>query len=233
MDEYLLDPLPLVETALVYRALPAREQTLGRPPCLVMLHGRGSDEVDLLELASYLDPRLVVISARAPYSLGVGYHWYEFLEAGYPEPETFQTSLGLLSRFVDDVVGGHGLDPDRVYVLGFSQGALMAGALALTRPERVAGAMMLSGYLPISSRLHVPRELVRGLPFFVAHGTEDPVIPIGMARSTRVYLSNLKVNLTYREYPIAHFVDEEELRDVTGWLRGRLDARGGIELASG
>lgn len=218
------DLVQLVDASLLHRVLPPRADSSGAPPGLLLLHGRGSDEMDLLDLADDLDPRFLVVSARAPFHLGFGYHWYELREVGQPEPRTFSEGLHLLEQFTGEIVDGYGIDRDRVYVLGFSQGAMMAGSLTLTHPERIAATVMLSGYLPLHSGLEYDERKLEGRPFFVAHGIQDPVIPIGFGRETKVYLTSVRAGLAYREYPMGHQVAYEELRQVADWLTARLDS---------
>jgi len=101
----------------------------------------------------------------------------------------------------------------------------MSLSLALTRPDRLAGVVAMSGrILPEVLPLMASPEAMKGLPIFVVHGTADPVLPIHYGRAIRDRLSGLPVALTYREYPMGHQVTEESLRDVTVWLKERLDA---------
>jgi phospholipase/carboxylesterase len=194
----------------------------GQPPGLLMLHGRGADEHDLLGLAGALDPRLLVVSARAPLPLGWGHHWYELLDIGRPDLETFARSLSLLHEFIPQVVAGYNIDPQRLYLLGFSQGAMMSGAVVLTRPELAAGAVLLSGYLPLHAGPPIQEERLAGYPFFVAHGSHDPVIPVAFGREARDFLTRAGTDLTYREYPSDHRIVEPELAEVAAWLTARI-----------
>jgi phospholipase/carboxylesterase len=198
-------------------------------PLLLLLHGVGSHEHDLMGLAPYVDPRFFVISARAPITLAPGaYAWFhvEFTSTG-PSiiPEEAETSRVLLLRFIEDAVERYALDSRRVYLMGFSQGAIISLSLALTEPHHVAGVVAMSGrILPqVVSNLASPKEM-EGLPILVVHGTEDIVLPVDYGRAARDILSKLPVDLTYREYPMGHHVTDESLRDVTRWLTQRLDA---------
>jgi len=213
-----------VEGALTHRVVQPRQACADAPPTLLLLHGRGSDEVDLLGLASELDPRLFVVSARAPFELGFGYHWYELVEVGRPEPRTFAEGFRRLDQFTRDLAELYGTDPQQLYLLGFSQGAMMAGTLTLRAPERVAGTIMLSGYLPLSAGMEYDESGLAGRPFFVAHGAQDPVIPVEFGREAAEYLRKVDADLEYREYSMAHQVEYDELRDVSQWLTGRLDS---------
>lgn len=217
------DPIRPIAASLTHLVLPPRSPADGPPPALLLLHGRGSDERDLVGLAAALDPRLTVVSARAMAPLGPGYHWYDLHAIGEPEPTGFRRSLALLDHFVDEIVVGYGIDPARLYLLGFSQGAVMSGSLTLTRPERVAGAVLLSGYLPLRSGLAIDQARLRGRPIFVGHGTWDQVIGVEFGREAHAFLAQVGADVTYREYPIAHHVGDAELRDVAAWLTDRID----------
>lgn len=198
------------------------------PPLLLLLHGVGSNEDDLFALAPYLDKRFLVVSARAPVELDYGgYGWFriEFTPGGMSaDVEQARRSLGMLPGFVDELVETYGADAGRVYLMGFSQGAMMSLALTLTRPEKVAGAVAMSGRLPRQVLEREPdRDALAGKPLLVTHGLYDPVLPVENGRAARDYLAGLPVELTYREYPMQHEVSAESLRDVAWWLTKRLD----------
>ena len=199
------------------------------PPLLLLLHGIGSNEEDLLGLAPYLDERFLVVSARAPVALDYGgYGWFQidFTPRGMvADVEQAKKSLAMLPGFVDGLVETYGADGGRVYLMGFSQGAMMSLALALTSPEKVAGVVAMSGRFPRQVlELEPDREALTGMPVFVTHGLYDPVLPIENGRAARDYLAGLPVELTYREYPMAHEVSMESLRDVAAWLTKLIDS---------
>ena len=187
---------------------------------LLLLHGRGADEADLLPLADSLDPRLFVVSVRAPLPLGPGFAWYDLADIGSPEPSSFAASLAALARFVEELPRAYPIDPTRTFTLGFSQGAVMAGSLLLTHPEATAGTVMLSGYLPLDQTLSVDETALANRRVFVGHGTADPLIPVAWARQVRDYFTKVGADLTYREYPMAHYIGPEELDNVRDWGLG-------------
>jgi phospholipase/carboxylesterase len=191
-------------------------------PALVLLHGRGADELDLLALADELDPRLFVVSVRAPLPLPPGYAWYHLLDLGNPEPTSFVRSLDLLALYLQELSLVYPIDPSRVFTLGFSQGAMMAGSLGMTHPEATAGTVILSGYLPLGINLSVDEAKLANRPVFQAHGTQDPIISVQLARQARDFLRRVGADLTYREYPIAHFIDPQELAEAADWLGKRV-----------
>jgi phospholipase/carboxylesterase len=180
-----------------------------------------------MRLAPYLDPRFYIVSARAPNTLAPGsYAWFhvQFTPQGpviNPE-EAERSRLGLLG-FIDELVETYGVDPARVYVMGFSQGAIMGLSLGLTRLDTLAGLVAHSGrILPEIRPIMAPPDALRGLPVLVAHGTADAVLPIHHGRASRELLSTLPVDLTYREYPIGHEISAESLGDTAAWLSERL-----------
>jgi phospholipase/carboxylesterase len=205
----------------------------GAPPLLVLLHGVGSNEQDLISMAPYLDGRFLILSARAPYNYGWGgYAWFEirFTPGGelvQVDPRQILASRERIVQFIGEAAGAYGADPARVYLMGFSQGAMMSGLVALSRPDLIAGTVLMSGRLPAEVRpLLAPAEQLAGKPFLVVHGTHDPVLPIHNGRESRDLLASLPVDLTYKEYPMEHQVSAESLTDVTTWLSARLDEAG-------
>ncbi len=202
----------------------------GVPPLLVMLHGYGSDEADLLGLADFLDPRLRVLSFRAPIPLDMGgYAWFPLeitavgLAADY---EAAERSLTRLGRHLDAVQAEHGEVAGDTFVAGFSQGGAMALELLLARPSTVSGAAFLSGLWSKKRMPHDParRAAVKGKPVLQTHGAGDPLIPLAEARASRALLEELEVDLTYREYDMGHQIDEACLRDLIAWIGDRVEA---------
>ena len=161
--------------------------------------------------------------------LGPGsYGWFqiEFTPRGMvADVEQAKRSLGLLPGFIDGLIETYHADGGRVYLAGFSQGAMMGLALTLTRPEKIAGVVAMSGRLPTQLLARVADgEALAGKPVFVTHGLYDPVLPVENGRAARDFLRALSVELTYREYPMAHEVSAQSLGDVSAWLRESLDA---------
>jgi phospholipase/carboxylesterase len=201
-----------------------------RPPLLVLLHGIGADEEDLLPLSPHLDPRFLVVSARAPYlAEPMGYRWYAIDWTVSPprgDPAEIAASRDLLGRFVDELVDQHGVDPARVHLFGFSQGAIMALSLLLARPALVRGVVAHSGRLArLPGPGPSPGALARARAL-VLHGADDDVVPVDQGRKARDVLGPLLgTNITYREYAgLGHGISPESLRDAAGWLSAALDA---------
>jgi phospholipase/carboxylesterase len=188
---------------------------------LVLLHGRGADEHDLLPLLGVLDPRkrLRGITVGGPLSLPPGgKHWYAIHKVGFPDPATFPATLAQLTRFLDEDLG---LDWSRTVLGGFSQGGVMSYAVGLGagRP-RPAGILAMSCFVPTVEGWEPDLEGRRGLPVIHVHGENDPVITVDFARQARDLLEPY-VDLTYREFPGAHHVDPRLLPELADWLAAR------------
>lgn len=210
-----------------------------RPPLLVLLHGVGADELDLLPVADALDPRLRVVSLRAPYEAEpMGYAWYALdwrTTPPTPRLDQAEASRAALAAFLPELTARAGGDPERLFLFGFSQGAAMALALALTRPDLVRGAVIHSArvlpFLEHPERRAAPAALAR-LDALVLHGTEDDVIPVESGREVRDLLAPLLGDrLTYREREAGHFVTAETARDAARWIEERLGTPGALREA--
>ncbi len=213
------------QRSLVYKFLQPRRSGPGKPPALILLHGRGADEDDLLGLSEYFDDRLLIIAPRAPHPFanGGGYTWYDLEEIGRPDAAMFRSSYDTLLAFIAEAVERHGIDPGRLYCGGFSMGSIMSLAVALTRPELLAGVIANSGYVPEDAGLTFRWEGVKGKPFFVAHGIYDPVIPFAYSRRAKELLESHGAVVTYREYDMGHQINEESLGDMMAWFAPLLD----------
>jgi phospholipase/carboxylesterase len=182
---------------------------------LVLFHGRGADEHDLVPLLGELDPqhRFDGYTPRAPLSLPPGgAHWYAVPRVGYPDPETFAVGFAAAADFVD------ALPHERKILGGFSQGAVMALSVGLGagRP-RPAAVVAFSGFLP-----EVKGWSLGGGPWppiAIGHGTYDEIIPVELGRAARDRLEAAGAALLYRESPMGHAIDPEFVRDVREFLR--------------
>jgi phospholipase/carboxylesterase len=196
----------------------------GEPEGLLVLHhGRGTDERDLIGLADFLDPeqRLRVVSPRAPLQLpgSPGYHWYLVPRVGFPDPETFQAARAALAELHDRLWEETGIGPGRTVLGGFSMGAVMSYAMGLSaeRPT-VAGILAFSGFVPAVEGWEPALADRTDTRAFVSHGRRDPVIGIDFAERARELLSDGGLDVTYRESDLGHQIDPAHLREAGAWL---------------
>ncbi|MGB0388969.1 MAG: alpha/beta hydrolase [Ardenticatenaceae bacterium] len=220
---------PSSSFSLSHISHPSQDKSEGKSPGLLLLHGFGANEQDLMGLAPYLDPRLHIISARAPIRMGFGsFAWYmiHMLPDGsfHFEPEEALESLRLIDVFVDEIIEAYDLDPERFFLAGFSQGAIQSCALLLLNPEKVAGVVAMSGRWPDPvEAIRVPDERLSAKPVLAVHGRHDPVIPIGFARELKKKFEALPVHFTYQEFNMAHNISAESLQLVREWLTEQLE----------
>lgn len=215
---------------LTYRHKPPNTSDNGneKPPVLIFLHGIGADENDLFGLSAYLDARFFVVSVRAPFVLPYGgFAWFEinFEPSGITaNVRQFEDSRQKFLEFVDETVAEHDLDAEKIYLCGFSQGAMISLSAVLSAPEKFAGVAALSGRA-MPDMLPAPQKIEKfnDLPVLVQHGIYDPVLPVENGRATREVLSRLPVDLEYKEYPMAHEISAESLNDLAQWLKNQLD----------
>lgn len=189
---------------------------------LVIHHGRGTDERDLIGLAGYLDPqrRLRVVAPRAPLQLpgSPGYHWYLVPRVGHPDRQSFEAAREALAE-LHDQLWSEGVGPERTVLGGFSMGAVMSYAMGLgaDRPA-VAGILAFSGFVPTVEGWEPSFADRQGTRAFVSHGRRDPVIGIEFAERARELLESGGLDVTYRESELGHQIDPAHLRDAGAWL---------------
>jgi len=193
-------------------------------PLLLLLHGYGSNEEDLFSFASELPQDHYVISVRAPYDLQpYGHAWYAIHfdadENKFSDNVQAKQSVELIAGFIDEIVKQYPIDAKNVTLIGFSQGAILSYALALSYPQTFPRIVALSGYCnPEMCVENYTHNDFTNLQVFTSHGTEDQVIPVAWARNTRDFLQNLSITCTYHEYPVGHGVAPQNFWDFRKWL---------------
>ena len=194
-------------------------------PLLLLLHGYGSNEEDLFSFASELPNDSYVISVRAPYDLQpYGHAWYAIHfdadENKFSDNVQAKQSVELIAGFIEEVVKQYPIDAKNVTLIGFSQGAILSYATALTYPEKVSKVVALSGYFNQEIMPEViDTNAISHLKFFVSHGSVDQVIPVDWARKAKPALENLGLEVEYQEYPIGHGVSPKNFYDFKNWLQ--------------
>ncbi len=213
--------------------MPEELFSLERPPAgepdglLVLHHGRGTDERDLLGLADALDPRqrLRVVTPRAPLRLpgSPGWHWYVARRVGYPDAETFHSAYRELAELHDKLWAQTGIEPVRTVLGGFSMGSVMSYALGLAagRPAP-AGILAFSGFIPTVDGWQPSLADRNSMRAFIAHGRSDPVIEVAFARQAREALERGGLRVDYHEGDGGHWIEPEHVRLAAGWLEETL-----------
>jgi phospholipase/carboxylesterase len=214
-------------TGLSYGERPAAGAPAG---LLVLHHGRGSDEQDLLSLAQMLDPEraLHVVTPRAPLKLpgSPGFHWYVVPRVGYPDPDSFAAGYRALGEFHDELWERTGIGPERTTLGGFSQGTVMSYALGLGSDRPVpAGILAFSGFVPSVPGWQPELATRAGLPVFIAHGRSDQVIAVEFGRQAHESLEAGDLSVEYHETDGGHQIEAVNAFAAARWLERTAIAR--------
>lgn len=179
---------------------------------LVLLHGRGANRDDLAPLFDILDPqaRLHCVTLEAPFTPSgtTGHHWYIVERVGFPDERTFTASYALLQRDIDQLLAEHGLTHEQLVLGGFSQGSVMATAVAVGpgRP-RIAGLFANSGFVPTVEGWNIDLEAAAQLPVLLTHGMIDNIITPGFGLNARDRLAAAGADVEFRRPSIGHQLD--------------------------
>jgi phospholipase/carboxylesterase len=201
------------------------KQVLEKNPLLLLLHGYGSNEADLFSFAKELPDEYYVISLQAPFDLQYGsYAWYAINfdadASKFSDLDQARSSRNLVLTTLDELQIKYPIDAQAVALIGFSQGAILSYAIALSYPDRIQRVAALSGYLNTEIAAEgFEKNKLANLQIYASHGTVDQVIPVEWARKSPEILTNLGVRVQFKEYPIGHGVSPQNFYDLTNWLQ--------------
>lgn len=219
-------PALLSDLALPYLAsAPTAAQDA---PLVIFLHGYGSDERDLFGIKDDLSPDYTYLSVRAPLDVDGGGHKWFSQDTGVADYEgvtsDIDTSTTLLTTFIQQATKKYDTQPDKVVLIGFSQGAMMTYQIGLQHPELVHGIAPLSGKIlsALNGRLKADDRL-KGLKVFIGHGTADTRVAYTGATNARAALEKLNVAPEFHAYPgLGHSISGKEVDDLNTWLNAAL-----------
>lgn len=193
-------------------------------PLILLIHGYGSNEEDLFSFASELPDHYYIISVQAPYQVPpYGFAWYAItFDADmnkFSDDNQAIASRDLLVKFIDEMCAKYPINAADVNLVGFSQGAILSYAIAVTYPEKLNKVVALSGYFN-EDILNVKTDLsaYNHLKIFGSHGTVDQVIPVDWARNISPKLDSLGINYQFKEYPVGHGVAPQNFYDFKAFL---------------
>jgi phospholipase/carboxylesterase len=188
-------------------------------PLVVLLHGRGSSERDIIELAPHLPQNAAYAAVRGPIAEGGGFAWFANRGIGRPLPDSLRLTMAWFTSWLDTVAPAG----REVILVGFSGGAAFAGGLLLDQPSRYSGAAILYGTLPFDAGVPVTPGRLAGIPVLVAQGEQDTVIPRELLDATWEYLTNPSGAPAWAtRYPGGHGISAPALGELGGWLNERL-----------
>ena len=204
-----------------YLERPASVSSNQKPPLLILLHGYGANEHDLFSFVDYLPEDLYVLSVRAPYAVPMqGFAWYSIdfdtNQNKFYDLDQARSSLALLNAFIDDVLIKLPVDPNNINLLGFSQGAVLSYVIALNT-NKIKNVIALSGYLE-EELLDATPQKNHHTRFFISHGTIDEVIPFDWGKKAPIYLQNLNIIHTFKQYTVGHGISPQNFEDFKDWI---------------
>ncbi len=197
---------------LEYRA---RVPETGVPaPAVVLVHGWLGDETVMWIFAASAPAGAALFSPRAPFTVDGGYGWS--VKPG--DAASFERGQTALREFVLNLPRAYPVDPARLALVGFSQGAAMAGTLLLAAPELARGAALLSGFLPPEAAAWATPGRLAGKRVFLAHGRADETVAVDEARRVRDLLTGAGAATDYGEYDVGHKMNPPAMRALKHWL---------------
>ncbi|MBI1877709.1 MAG: dienelactone hydrolase family protein [Chloroflexi bacterium] len=205
---------------LVHRVqIPPEASSSWPAPVVVMVHGWKGDETVMWIFKQAVPPGVAIITPRAPLAVGDGgYGWFQHENSELePQPDSLWAGRDHLQVFLAYLPQQYPVDPARMVLMGFSQGAAICNTLALTQPGQVIGVASLAGLIPGIVTETAQADL-GGLPVFIAHGTRDETVPLAGARQAREIYTRLGAQVTYGEYPTGHKLTTQGMADLKRWL---------------
>lgn len=209
---------------LTFRGWTFRYRAAVREPgrVFLLLHGWTGDENSMGVFANVLPQDCAVVAPRAPYRVPAGgYSWREIGPGswGIPTFDDLQPAALSVLKFLDEWTATVGLDATQLHAMGFSQGAALTYTLAALHPERVASVAALSGFLPTGIEVRLAAGTLRDKPVFVAHGSQDEMIPLERAREAVRLLEATGAQVQYCESDGGHKVSKECLKGIEIFLK--------------
>src|SRR5919107_2271169 len=204
------------EAGFVHRFDPAKEPGA---PTLILLHGTGGDENDLLPLGRMLDERAALLSPRGKVLENGMPRFFRRLSMGVFDEEDLVRRTHELARFVEEATSEYGLDPQRLFTVGFSNGANIAASLLLLHPNLLAGAVLLRAMVPFEAE--TPSDL-QGTPVYLAAGRSDQMVPPESTERLAKLLREAGAEVTLEWQPGGHGIGRAEIEGARAWLAGAI-----------
>lgn len=186
-------------------------------PALFVMHGIGSNEENMLSLVEGLEESFYIFSIRGHLSQGPGFAFFTIEGYGKPHREVFDDGIQRLSNFIDYACENYSLDLSKLYLLGFSQGAILSMTLALTL-GKIKGIVALSGYIPQFVKEEYEINPGGDIAAFISHGEFDQVLPFEWGKENAEYFTKLGIPVTFKTYPEGHTVSLDNFQDFRTWI---------------
>lgn len=190
----------------------------GKKPAIFLLHGLGSNEQDLIQLVNDLKNQYHIFSLRGPITHSPGYAFYTFEEEGKPDRTIFDQVVQVTRLFIEEAIEEFHLDADKIYVVGFNQGAVLAQTLTVVMGNAIRGTAALSGFIPEFVALEYNKKQMDQTKIFISHGEYDYVYPIQWGKGSAAFFTDFGANVTFKTYPDGHGVTPDNLQDLVNFI---------------
>lgn len=187
-------------------------------PAIFLLHGMGSNEHDLPQLVSDFKEQCHIFSLQGPIKQSPGYAFFTIQEVGQPDRAIFDKIVVHIQQFILEAIQEYGLDREQIYVVGFSQGAVLAQTIGLTMGPTIRGVVALSGYIPDFVKGEYAKRSVDHMQVFISHGDYDYVIPSQWGEDSRDYFTEIGANVTFFTHGDGHGVTPENHQALVSFL---------------
>jgi phospholipase/carboxylesterase len=187
-------------------------------PVVYAMHGRGSDEEDILGLVEELKNDFILIGIRGSLIQGSGFAYFSIKGYGNPNRESFDNSIENLKEFIHKIAETYPIDVNMQYLLGFSQGAILSMTLALVMGNRIRGIAALSGYVPKFVKEEYEMKSTDEVAIFISHGDFDPIFPLDTGNENYSFFRERSRNVSFISYPMGHEVSVENKKDMIKWF---------------
>ncbi|WP_378935756.1 alpha/beta hydrolase [Metabacillus herbersteinensis] len=192
-------------------------------PALFVMHGIGSNEQNMLSLVNGLEEQFYIFSIRGHLEQPPGFAYFTIQGYGKPHREVFDQAISKLRSFIDYASDQYPLDLSQLYLLGFSQGAILSMTLGLTLGDRIKGIIALSGYIPAFVKDEYNVKSVNQMSLFISHGEMDQVLPYEWGKDNNEYFQGLGATVMFKTYQEGHTVSVQNHDDYVKWLLDSLE----------
>jgi len=204
-----------LKSQLFYSLSEPQEMAEGKSyPAIFVMHGMGSNEQDLPSILQAMKQDYFIFSLRGPISQPPGFSFFTIERIGVPHREPFVKIIHDIQEFINEAVEEYPIDANQLYLLGFSQGAILSQSLVTILGNKLAGIVSLSGYLPqivVQEMQHAPMNNVRIL---LAHGEQDQVIPYNWSEQSKEFFDEKGAIVQHYPYTSGHFVTPSLVEEI-------------------
>ncbi len=202
-----------------FNYLPPTNVGINEARSIFLFHGLGSNEEDLLQLVDIFKGNYHIFSLRGPITHRPGFAFYTFEEEGKPVRDVFDKMISFTLDFINEAINEYQLDKNKIFLMGFNQGAVVSQTLALFLGNEIAGTIALSGFIPEFVKNEYKKDHLENAKVFISHGEFDYDFPISWGINSKEFFEDYGAQVTYNSYPVGHGVSPENLKDLIAFIQ--------------